>query len=124
MSDAALDGRSSLLPSAHLWLWVPACAGTTRLYVAAQPRAAIEPGEIAVVILRGLRAHDGVAQPCVLAGGVVDVLADRARHQLHARGARKAVHPVTLQRGRAIVRMLRQHVRQADRILHRLAGAL
>ena len=35
--------------------------------LAPQPRSAIEPGEIVVVILRGFRAHDGVADAGVFA---------------------------------------------------------
>src|SRR5690348_6687027 len=81
---------------------------------------AINPGEIAVPLLLRFRAHDGVAQPGALAGGVIDVLADRAGEQLHPRSVRKALLAIGLQRYRVIV-MLRQHVRQAHRILHRLA---
>src|SRR5712691_7327364 len=59
-------------------------AGTTLEFLAlsAQPRAAIQPRQIAVIILRRLRAHDGVAEAGVLACGMIDVFADRARQQL------------------------------------------
>jgi hypothetical protein len=43
-----------------------------------QPRPAINPREIAVPLLLRFRAHDGVAEVGVLAGGMIDVLADRA----------------------------------------------
>src|SRR6266852_2775282 len=88
-----------------------------------EPRAAIQPRQIAVIILRRLRAHDGVTEAGVLAGRMIDVFADRPRQQLHARGARETLRAVALQRGRVII-MLRQHMRQADRVLHRLTGAL
>ena len=90
---------------------------------ATQPRPAIEPREIAAPLLLRLRAHDGVAQAGVLAVGMIDVLADRARQHLHSCGARKALRAIGFERRRVII-VLRQHVRQADRVLHRLAGAL
>src|SRR5882762_3575738 len=81
-------------------------AGTTREFcLVPQPRPAIEPRQIAVIILRILRAHDGVAEAGVFAGGVIDVLADGAGHQLHPRGAGKTLLAVVLQRGRVIVGM-------------------
>ena len=43
-----------------------------------QPRPAVEPGEIVIIIFRRFRAHDGVADAGVFAGGVIDVLADGA----------------------------------------------
>src|SRR5262245_9367710 len=55
---------------------------------------------------------------------MIDVLTDGAGEQLHPRSARKALRAIVLQRGRTIVRMLRQHVRQTHRVLHRLTGAL
>src|SRR5712691_4125840 len=52
--------------------------GMTMRLPLTQPRPAIEPRQIAVVILRRLRAHDGVAEAGVFARGVVDVLTDGA----------------------------------------------
>ncbi len=54
---------------------------------------------------------------------MIDVLADGAGQQLHPRGARKALRAVALQR-HGIIIILPEHVRQAHRVLHRLAGAL
>ena len=120
--------RLRLKPSGHGVLDRPAFAGMTvrsaaSAWLTPQPRPAIQPRKRVVPFLRRLRAHDGVAQPGVLAVGMIDVLADRARHHLHPRGAGKALRPVGLQRRGKII-MLRQHVRQAHRVLHRLAGAL
>src|SRR5690348_9411150 len=89
----------------------------------AQPRPAIEPREIAVPFLLRLGAHDGVAEAGVVAGGVIDVLADGAGQKLHAGGARKALGAIGCKRSRVIL-MRGQHMRQADGVLHRLAGAL
>ena len=67
VEDAASDRRRS------------SRAGTTQyLDLPRQSRPAIEPGEIAVVILRRFRAHDGVADAGVFARGMIDVLADGA----------------------------------------------
>jgi hypothetical protein len=63
----------------QLWLWVPAQGRDDAVPLSPQPRPAIEPGEIAVIILGTLRAHDGVADAGVFACGVIDVLADGAR---------------------------------------------
>src|SRR4029077_616933 len=89
-----------------------------------QSRSAVEPGKILVPVLRRFCAHDGVAKAGVFAGGMIDVLADRAREQLHASGARKTLLAIVFQRGRVIAGMAAQHMRQADRVFHRLAGAL
>jgi len=54
-------------------------AGTTEgLCLTPQPRSAIEPGEIAIIIFRRLRAHDRITEAGVLACGMIDVLADGA----------------------------------------------
>ena len=82
-----------------------------------QPRPAVEPGEIVIIIFRRFRAHDGVADAGVFAGGVIDVLADGAGQQLHPRGAREALRAVLLQRGSVIVGIGAKHVRQAHRVL-------
>ena len=89
-----------------------------------QPRSTVEPGEIAIIVFRCLRAHDGVAYARVFARGVIDVLADGAGQQLHARGARKALQTITIERACVIVGVCPQHVRQAHRVLQRHAGAL
>jgi hypothetical protein len=44
-----------------------------------KPAAAIEPGEVAVNVLRRLRTHDRVSHLSVGASGVIDVLADCLR---------------------------------------------
>jgi len=62
--------------------------------------------------------------PGVISGRMIDVLADGAGQQLHPRGAREALRPIILQRSRVVIGILRQHMRQAHRVLHRLAGAL
>ena len=54
---------------------------------------------------------------------MIDVLADGAGQHLHPRGARKTLRAIVLQRD-GVVLILRQHVRQAHRVFHRLAGAL
>ena len=66
--------------------------GMTSLLVF-QPRPAIEPAEIAIPIFRRLRAHDGVADTRVLAIGVIDMLADRARQQREAAAALAKLDP-------------------------------
>src|SRR5262249_31801310 len=109
--DSPSTGSSALPPSSGR------TAGLT------QTRTAIEPREVAIPFFRRLRAHDGVAQAGLLACGMIDVLADRARHELDPRGAWKALRAIALQRRRLVV-MRTEHVREAHRILHRLAGAL
>ena len=78
----------------------------------AQSRAAIEPGEVAEIVLRCLGTHDGVAEAGVFAGGVIDVLADGAGEQLHPGSAWKALGAIGFERG-YVVFMRRQHMRQA-----------
>ena len=100
-TDVCCCARWPLQPSPNsAVLWVPAQGRDDDSIQLPQPRAAIQPGQIAILILRRLRAHDGVADAGVLAGGVIDVLADGARQQLHPRGARKALRAIVLQRGR------------------------
>src|ERR1700674_4696872 len=54
-------------------------AGTTEgLCLTPQPRSAIEPGEIAIIIFRRLRVHDRITEAGVLSCGMIDVLADGA----------------------------------------------
>src|ERR1039458_27067 len=55
---------------------------------------------------------------------MIDVLADGAGLQLHARGARETLRTITLERSGGVVRKGAQHVRQAHRVLQRHAGAL
>ena len=59
----------------------------------------------------------------MFAGGVIDVLADGAGQKLHARGARKALRAIMLERCGVIV-VCPEHMRQADRVFQRHAGAL
>jgi hypothetical protein len=55
-------------------------AGTTLWFypLPREPRPAIQPRQVAIIIFRRFRAHDGVAQPGMFAGRMVDVLADGA----------------------------------------------
>ena len=99
-------------------------AMTERVTYPVNPVPPYSHSQIVVIILRRLRAHDGVAEAGVFAVGMVDVLADGAGLQLDARGALEALRQVVLQRGGVIVRIVRQHVRQAHRVLQRHAGAL
>ena len=58
------------------------------------------------------------------AGGVIDVLAQRARLELDTCGAQQPAVSIGPQRPLDIGRILRHHVRQTDCVLHRHAGAL
>src|SRR6266446_7706121 len=106
MFVVALNSRSSFLTNKRWWLWVPAQGrdDTGVLALSPEPCPAIEPGEIVIIVLRRLRAHDGIADAGVFACGVIDVLADQAGLQLHPRGAGKALRAVFFQRRGVVIR--------------------